>query len=286
MVLMLDALDNITFHSSKLKEQIIDFRLSCFSSKVIFNIKCGDYTIRTARSRADLLKVIELRNHSFVAEFSDTLYSEYIEFDDHDMLADHIMVLNTETDQLLGSYRIISSHNTENFYSPSQFSMNSILSKSDAKMELSRACVHKDFRNGIILNLIWKGIASYIKATNTRYIFGCTSIKTIDPKVAFSIYTHLKQNKYSESFHSDVLPKYQYPQHQDTFDLLSKEEINEYIPVLLKSYLKAGAYICSQPALDTVYGCTDILTILDMENIEPKYQQRYFNDNNTYASIS
>ena len=57
----------------RVRSDIIDLRIAAFKAKVQFSLICGDYTIRTASSRADILKVIELRNHSFVNDFAESL---------------------------------------------------------------------------------------------------------------------------------------------------------------------------------------------------------------------
>jgi putative hemolysin len=47
------------------------------------------------------------------------------------------------------------------------------------------------------------------------------------------------------------------------------------VPPLLKAYFKAGARICSEPAIDRKFKCADFLVVLDTEQIEQSYRERY-----------
>jgi putative hemolysin len=240
-------------------------------------MECGPYRIEVATSPEDLQKVIDLRHHSFVEDFSDSVAEPgWIDFDQYDIFADHIIVKHVDTKEILGSYRIICSDHSTRFYSEEQFEISRALSMPGCKIELGRACIHHEHRNGVTLNLVWKGLAKYATLVNARYMFGCASVKTISPEVAHSIYWHLYPMFFNSQQTAHVLPKYHCPL-PTNFDLMPGwHSVEDEIPTLLKSYLQAGAQICSEPALDTFFGCVDFFTLLDLQTINPKYYRRYF----------
>ncbi|MFM8314939.1 MAG: hypothetical protein ACKOA8_11700, partial [Deltaproteobacteria bacterium] len=51
--------------------------------------------------------------------------------------------------------------------------------------------------------------------------------------------------------------------------------VDEMIPALLQSYLKAGAKVSPTPALDRDFKCVDFFTVLDMESLTQLYERRY-----------
>jgi putative hemolysin len=51
--------------------------------------------------------------------------------------------------------------------------------------------------------------------------------------------------------------------------------VDEMIPALLQSYLKAGAKVAASPALDRDFKCVDFFTVLDMESLTQLYERRY-----------
>lgn len=276
MVLMLDIATKNYFENEIYKKKILQNKIASFAPKVKFEIELGDYTLKTAESSDEITQVIELRRHSFMADFTPNANLEFIDFDEYDLLADHILVLNRENRQLLGSYRIISSKFTKQCYSKEQFDLRQFDLSTDSKIELGRACIHKNFRNGIALNLVWKGIAEYAALVSARYLYGCASVKTISQDIAYSLYAHLYPNFYDTQYNISILPKFHFASPIHEAHLYPWKDVEHYLPSLLRSYLQAGAKICSEPALDTFFQCIDFLTVLDLNNIEPKYQRRYF----------
>jgi len=247
-----------------------------FQPKAFFQSEFGPYRVEVATSPEDLQKIIHLRSHSFVEDFAMQSEPGWIDFDQFDVLADHIILKHIDTHEILGSYRIICSDFSHNFYSAQEFGLENILDLDGTKIELGRACIHREHRNGVTLNLVWKGIARYASLVNARYLFGCASVKTISPEVAYSIYWHLYPLFFNSKIAAKVHPRYTCPRPSYFDSLPSWHAIESQIPSLLKSYLQAGAHICSEPALDIYFGCVDFLTTLDLQAMNLKYCRRYF----------
>jgi putative hemolysin len=140
------------------------------------------------------------------------------------------------------------------------------------KAELGRACILEDYRKGVVLALLWKGIRYYIEKNGIQYLFGCSSVFTESKKEAISIFNFFKVNGF---LHKNILvePKKKYKFNK--FEELSKnsnynslETTIKNIPDLLRAYLKFGAKICSYPAYDRDFKCMDFLTIIDYHNIK------------------
>ena len=49
----------------------------------------------------------------------------------------------------------------------------------------------KEHRSGIMIHLLWKGIAEYILRSNADYMFGCCSLTSLDLKHVFEVYNYL-----------------------------------------------------------------------------------------------
>lgn len=251
-------------------------KTALFRPKVEFKLDLKNFVIETVSTAAELHEVLELRRHSFVEEFAGIAGSDYMDFDDYDMAADHIVVRSKKTGQIVSSYRAINSSFTNRLFSEEQFDLKEFMKDPGIKTELSRAVVHKDHRNGLTLSLVWKGIAHYAKISNARYLCGCASTKTTSQRIAESIYWHLYPSLYQNRFHVHVLPAFVHPTEFDPAELTTWEFAKEAIPPLLKAYIKAGAKICSRPAYDRVFQCVDFFTVLDLQEMDGQYQERYF----------
>lgn len=256
--------------------ELLAIRFDLFQPKLEFEVIVGDFMIRTARTVADLKGLVQLRHHSFLEDFLPNQESKDYDFDAYDVMADHVLVKHIPSKEVIGAYRVISSTYSNKFYNQEQFIIDGLLKRPGIKIELSRACIHKDFRNGSTLNLVWRGISQYVKEVNAEYIFGCSSVKSISPRLCQSMFWHLYPYFFSDEFNVTILPNFQFPTEIEAAEILPYEVVDDQVPALLKSYLKAGAQICSKPALDISLQCADFFTVLNMNNITESYKKRYF----------
>ena len=55
----------------------------------------------------------------------------------------------------------------------------------------------------------------------------------------------------------------------------NKEDIARLIPTLFKSYMKAGAKINQEPAIDREFHCIDFLTMLEVDTMSNLFKTKY-----------
>lgn len=251
--------------------------LKNFKPKVIFSIDTDDFTIKTASSVEDLKLALSLRHKVFLEEGLNRSHESGLEFDSYDHRADHLMIISKELGEAVGTYRLIHSNFSDVFYSQGEFYLDDFLKLEGAKLELGRACTHKDYRSGRTMDLLWQGLSRYIRETQTRFLFGCSSLDTIEPDVAFSVSKSL-QKKEALSFDLNIHPtqKYEFENSQENFEKASVDpKILRTLPPLLRSYLHAGSQVHGLPALDKDFACSDLLTILDLTKLNKKFAERY-----------
>lgn len=251
-------------------------RSAAFRPKIEFELDLKNFVIKTASTPEELREIIRLRQHSFLEDFLGADAHQHLDFDDWDMLADHIILKSKKTGEIVGSYRVLSTSFASKLFSSEQFDLTHFESSPDIKVELGRAVIHKEHRNGLTLSLVWKGIAHYAQITKARYLCGCASTKTLSQRIAESIFWHLYPAHFDERFKVKVLSSFEHPGEFNPTDLLPWDFVSEAIPPLLKTYIKAGSKICSRPAYDRVFKCVDFFTVLDLNSIEKQYQEKFF----------
>lgn len=265
-----------SFQEARQKKSLYS-RIKDFRGFVPIRYETEDFLVTTAQSGADLLKVLELRHEIFVQDWQGRRAYHGLDVDIYDFSADHLMIIDKRSSQVVGTYRLLSSHFTHDFYSASEFDMDDFVRKPSVKLEMGRACVRADYRDGNTIDLLWKGLTRYIFLTKSEFLFGCASIKTTDPEVIGRVYRTLReQSGWSDEYQVRANWDYQLPD----FSILTPEGLNaaekrELIPPLLRSYLVAGAKVYGWPALDREFACVDLLTILDWKQLNPKFQSRY-----------
>jgi len=244
-----------------------------YRPKVNFQIETSKYNLRVATSFSELIEVFRFRQEVFFGK------SESIEYDvdSFDSAADHIIVCDANTNKICGTYRITSSENTSKHYSQQEFNLDTFISRPGIKLELGRAAIHPEHRNGHVLDLLWRGIGKYAIETNARYLFGCSSVMTTSPDITNEIFHYLKNNSMiSTDYEVSTTPKYTFGFYKEKVAPHKIEQAKEIIPPLLRSYINAGAKICGAPAIDRDFGCIDFMTILDLDEISQTYRKRYF----------
>lgn len=256
-----------------------------FRPKVIIDINKGAYRIKTVTSATELKAALAIRKKVFHFEFSKKLFSFASEFDCYDTLGDHLAIVDNSSGQMVGVYRLLCSKFTDRFYSASEFHIDQLLDKSGVKIELSRACIEKEHRNGQVLNLLWKGIAAYAQKTQAETLFGLSSVQTMDLDTIGHINSYFEENNLTD--HTDeITPTAEYRiddfiSHASNFfqkaNSITKDEVYDMIPPLFQLYLKAGAKVCSHPVIDAKMKCTDWFITLNFADMSPSFARRFLN---------
>lgn len=269
-----------TFRESRERRSLLE-KIREFKPRQSIYYESEDFIVKTAEVSAELLSVLELRHEIFVRQWQGRTHFSGLDADEFDFLGDHLLIINKADNKIVGTYRVLCSHFTQEFYSQSEFILDQFLQWPSVKLELGRACIHNEYRNGNTIDLLWKGLSRYIKSTEARYLFGCASIKSVDMNILAALYKDFAQkNLWTDEYQLRPVSKYRFPQaidiEQTQSSKLSKQELRDLIPPLLRSYFHAGAKVYGQPAWDKVFACTDLLTILDMSALNTKFKQRYF----------
>ena len=251
-------------------------RFLSYRPKIKINVKTEKYTLKTADSMPELVELFRLRHSIFLEE---NQAENMLDVDQFDSECDHIVIKCNATNEICGTYRVITANNHVGFYSETEFKLDEFLSGNEVKMELGRACIHPYHRNGIVIDLLWKGIGSYAMAINADILFGCSSMPVVSNTKCCTLMNYLKKNDYySEEYKIQTQPKFHYEIQENTCDLFSENEIKKMLPPLLVSYINAGAKVFGKPAFDQEFNCLDFLTILKLKDLKSSFKKRYFKD--------
>jgi putative hemolysin len=105
-----------------------------------------------ARNASEIAEAQRLRYKVFAEEMgAEVSGTDGLDIDGFDEFCDHLLVRESGTHQVVGTYRILSPHKADEaggHYSAGEFDLSRISHLFDRTVELGRACVHKDYRNG------------------------------------------------------------------------------------------------------------------------------------------
>ena len=160
------------------------------------------------------------------------------------------------------------------FYSDVEFDLSGLGKEIlDQSLELGRACVAKAHRSTQVLFLLWKGLATYVATNRKRYLFGCSSLTSQDPKDAKSLERYL--HRY-DHFHPSirVCARSGFECYPQGFSDDTSRRIK--VPPLFRAYLRHGAKVCSDAAIDREFKTIDFLVLFDIDAMDQKMFSTFF----------
>ncbi len=215
---------------------------------------------RLARTSLEIAAAQRLRHEVFSQEMTAQQWSnESIDADRFDEHCQHLVVLDLVTDRVVGTYRILTSDaavRAGGFYSEQGFELGTIAQNRRQYIELGRSCVHPDYRDGAVVRLLLKGLATVIANRAEQYIIGCPSVSAADGGYwGAAVYKKLAARaKASERY--QVTPRN--PLSADLFQY----NLDPVIPPLIKGYVKMGAKIVGEPHHDVSFGSIDFFMVM------------------------
>jgi putative hemolysin len=236
------------------------------------------YAVRLAQCEGDRLAAFRLRFQVFNLELNEGLESAYengYDRDDFDDVCQHLLVYEVASDRVVGTYRLQSGTTAAanlGYYSEREFDFTPFEPIRRDVIELGRACVHRDHRSFEVLNLLWKGIATYAESVGARYLIGCSSLTSQDTQVASAVYRRLMPYLVGLELRTAPTAAFGF----ELAELSSGEPIEAIPPKLLRAYLAIGAKICGAPAIDREFKTIDFLTLLDVNALPAGVRLRYF----------
>ena len=223
-------------------------------------------------------KVKRLRYESFFGESDNNKYDS----DEFDKSCDHLVAIDKSIsdDYIVGTYRLLLKPKfvkSQKFYSQTEFNISKLTKKrSLTLLEAGRSCVHKNYRDGSVIKLLWRGLATYIVKNQVDIVFGCASF----PSSNHNLFRN--QLSYLKHFHSSpqylkTKPLWNLKVKFRTIDkqLLNSNEEFRKLPPLIKAYIRVGAYVGSGAIVDKEFDTTDVLIVLETKKMLKKYSNLY-----------
>ncbi len=263
--------------------------------------RIGDLEVRLARTKADVKRAQRLRYDVFYREMSakPSIKAQLRRRDEdrYDAICDHLLVVDlapqaddalgrtwrsNRQPRVIGTYRVLRQEvadRTSGFYTQGEYDIAPLIAARSPGyrfMELGRSCVLKPYRNKRTVELLWHGLWTYVREHKVDVMIGCASFEGIDPDehaMALSFLYH----------HALAPPEWRvtaHPQMHTEMNMIPKEKIDakaalKSLPPLIKGYLRLGAKVGDGAVIDRQFGTTDVLIVLPVENIDPRYFEHF-----------
>ncbi|MBS1172942.1 MAG: family N-acetyltransferase [Proteobacteria bacterium] len=230
-----------------------------------------------ARTGSEILEAQRLRYRVFAEELGARLDTRTpgVDRDLYDPYCEHLIVRDEECGRIVGTYRILApeaARRVGGYYSDNEFDLTRLQHLRGRMVEVGRSCIDADYRSGAAIQLLWAGLGRYMRDNGHDYLIGCASIGMADGgHNAAGIYARLAAQLSPPEYR--VFPRCRLP-----LERLNAAQTAE-VPPLLKGYLRAGSYVCGEPAWDPDFNTADLLLLLPMSRVEFRYARHFLAPN-------
>lgn len=234
-------------------------------------------SLSLASTPEEVREVQRLRYKVFIEamNLSALANAEGLDKDEFDDYCDHLIVRDSKTLSVVGTYRVLSPHGARRmgkFYSEQEFDLSRLDNIRGVIAEAGRACIHPDYRSGGVIMMLWAGLAAYMRKERCEYLMGCASVSLADGGHNAAALYHAFREKNLAPPDYRVAPKLPFP-------IEDREAGHEpQIPPLLRGYLRSGAWVCGEPAWDPDFHSADFFLLLPLSKLDSRYARHYLKD--------
>jgi putative hemolysin len=257
--------------------------------------RIGSLEVRLARTTKEIRRAQRLRFKVFYEEMGATPNARMMlsrrDVDAFDRICDHILVVDHEADRgpfrkpkpkVIGTYRVLRSDVARaqgvDFYTAGEFDLSGLMAAHPGQrmLELGRSCVLKPYRTKRTVELLWAGVWRYIVHHRIDVMFGCASLEGTDTKALAEPLAFLHHHAAAPA----ELGARALPWRYSDMNLMPREAVDlkaamKSLPPLIKGYLRLGATFGEGAVVDRQFGTTDVLVILRVKDIDPRYIAYY-----------
>lgn len=234
-------------------------------------------TLSFASTSEEVREVQRLRYKVFIESMglSALANAEGLDKDEYDAYCDHLIVRDSQTLKVVGTYRVLSPQGARKagrFYSEQEFDLGRLHHLRNRIAEAGRACIDPAYRSGAVIMMLWAGLAAFMQREKCEYLIGCASISLADGgHNAAALYRSVAETNLAPAEYR-VKPHLPFP--------LEDRGINHEatVPALIKGYLRSGAWICGEPAWDPDFHSADLFMMLPLAKLDSRYARHYLKE--------
>lgn len=241
-------------------------------------MKSGNFILKLASTKEEMEQLFHLRYEELLLFYNKNNKNEdHLFIDEYDHVCDHLICYDTVKKQVAGTYRLVLEEHIKeigSFITESEYDITKL--KSNRLLELGRAVVKEEYRDGSVIRLLWRGLIKYALIKNVKYLFGTGSfhgqnLNEYDHALSYIYYNHLS----SEEFRVKAQPDSRRDMNLVAKSDLDNDKIKEQMPALIKGYIKVGATFGEDVYIDVLFNSIDVFVLVDIEKVNPNILKRF-----------
>lgn len=250
-------------------------------------LRAGNLGVRLAATPAEIDAVQALRFRVFYGEMGAVPGPEAVathrDRDAYDLAADHLLVIDHTigpgAEGVVGTYRLIqreAAAKLGGFYTASEYDIGLIERFPGRVLELGRSCVDAAYRNRVVMQLLWRGIAAYVFEYQIDLMFGCASLPGTDPDAVGAELTYLYDNHLAPpALRPRALADRFVEMCRQRTTTVEPRRAFAQLPPLIKGYLRLGGFVGDGAVIDEQFNTTDVAIVVKTDLVTDKYYRHY-----------
>ena len=198
---------------------------------------------------------------------------------DHLFIVDHDALnrFGAKKPRVVGVYRLLRqdvAEKSNGFYSATEFDIAPLLQRHAGKrfLELGRSCVLPEYRSKRTLELLWRGIWTYVRHHRIDVLMGCASFDGIDIQRHSASLSFLQHNAGADAeWRAFPLSGRAAAPDSTPVEAVDMRRALSSLPPLIKGYLRLGAKFGDGAVVDRQFGTTDVFVVMPVTQIDPRY---------------
>jgi len=238
--------------------------------------------VRLASGSADIEAAQKLRWDVFRSELGANLaHDRALDIDPYDDGCDHLLVEDTTggVPRVVGTYRLLRqsvAQQRSGFYSAGEYDLTPVTRGSSEMLELGRSCVAPNYRNSGTIQMLWRGIASYLDQHNISMMFGCASFHGIDPDAHADALSYLWHHHLApRNLRARALCQRYVEMARLPIGGYDPRQAMRKLPPLIKAYLRVGAVVGDGAVIDHQFNTVDVFIAMPVAAIAERYRGRF-----------
>jgi putative hemolysin len=252
----------------------------------------ANLTVRLADGAVDVEAAQHLRYRVFYEELEAKPDAEALatrrDADRYDPICDHLLVvrkgaavgpdeIRVGDGEVVGTYRLLRqsvAERTGGFYTQAEFDIAPLIARHGGLkfLELGRSCVLKPYRTKPVVELLWQGIWNYVRLYDLDVMLGCASLEGTDPQHHAMALSFMAQNSVPPAeWQVSALPERKVEMNLMPPAKVDAKRALRMLPPLIKGYLRIGCYVGDGAVIDHQFNTIDVLIILPVSAINPRY---------------
>jgi putative hemolysin len=208
-----------------------------------------------------------------------------LDVDPYDAICDHLIVEDHggERPVVVGTYRLLRQSvaaRHSGFYSAAEYDLEPLQREAARRggelLELGRSCVAPAYRDAATIQLLWRGIASYLAAHRIGLMFGCASFPGTDPDDHAAALAYLFHNHLAPAdLRATALEERRVEMSRLPIGGYDPRQAMRRLPPLIRGYLRVGAMAGDGAVIDAQFNTIDVFMAMPVEAIAARYLDRF-----------